>query len=182
MLNPYAFTVTTVLLIIFIFPSMLFCAVFSYAFDKMETAQSCFIQIASLGGFIVSAVVRHVLFSVLFYVNSNINERFNPFLNAWILGSNIGSCKCWTRIYSDCPLRILRYRHFLHTPWSILLRVQAVFELHHWEYLQWALVGELHGRWIYNYAIRHDCSNSSIRCSVSNCGCYSRWRKILRCN
>jgi hypothetical protein len=56
-MNYAAFIVTTVLLIMFIAPSLLFSTVMSYGFDKMETAQSVYSQIASWSGTIVSIIV-----------------------------------------------------------------------------------------------------------------------------
>ncbi|XP_035703760.1 ATP-binding cassette sub-family A member 8-B isoform X2 [Folsomia candida] len=81
--NPYAITITLGLLILFIFPCLLFSAAFSYVFDRMETAQSVFSQLCSWMGMIVgiamilidnlapdSAMLMHVIFSFLdiFYI------------------------------------------------------------------------------------------------------------------
>ncbi len=56
-MNPYALTITTVLLLLFIVPSLLFSTWFSYLFDRLESAQSVFSPISSWMGTIAGVVV-----------------------------------------------------------------------------------------------------------------------------
>jgi hypothetical protein len=55
--NPYAITITVVLLILFILPCLLFSAVFSYFFDRMESAQAVFSQVCSMMGYLFAIAV-----------------------------------------------------------------------------------------------------------------------------
>lgn len=55
--NPFAITVVVCLLLLFIFPCLLFSAAFSYLFDRMETAQSVFSQVCSWMGYIMGLAV-----------------------------------------------------------------------------------------------------------------------------
>jgi hypothetical protein len=55
--NPYAIIITVVLLIMFILPCLLFSAIFSYFFDRLESAQSIFQPLCYFTGMICAAAV-----------------------------------------------------------------------------------------------------------------------------
>lgn len=56
--NGYAFTMLFILLALFIPSSLLFSAVFSYAFNTLEAAETVYSQLASWSGTMVGIVVR----------------------------------------------------------------------------------------------------------------------------
>ena len=55
--NPYAMTILAGMFLLYIIPSQLFGASFSYLFDSLETAQAVYSQVASWAGMIVAIVV-----------------------------------------------------------------------------------------------------------------------------
>lgn len=61
--NPFALTVTVVLLLLYIMPCLLASAAFSYLFDRMETAQTVFSQVCSWTGLLFGIAVRFKIFS-----------------------------------------------------------------------------------------------------------------------
>lgn len=56
-MNIYAMTVLLGLLLLYLIPSQIFNVLFSYLFDRMETAQTVFSQIAHWGGSVVAFAV-----------------------------------------------------------------------------------------------------------------------------